>query len=202
MPQAASDLVIFAGIRAIDPARRLNGVIDVVVERGVITRVGRGAAGELAQSPQARLIAGAGRWLLPAFVDLHTHLREPGQEYKEDILTGLAAAAAGGFAHVCAMPNTRPVNDNRAITQMMIGRARDVGGHELGGQWREVAEAALLPRVHEGDGRPVVGERRGRRCERQPAPGTFAAALDRPGCGGGAARALRRAQGTQRAPAG
>ena len=79
----------------------------------------------------ARVIAGAGRWLLPAFVDLHAHLREPGQEYKEDIATGLAAAAAGGFAHVCAMPNTRPVNDTRAITEMMVARAEGVGGPEL-----------------------------------------------------------------------
>jgi dihydroorotase len=131
MPQAASDLVVFTAVRAIDPARRLDDTVDVVVERGVITRVGKGAAAELARSPQARVITGAGRWLLPAFVDLHTHLREPGQEYKEDILTGLAAAAAGGFAHVCAMPNTRPVNDTRSITQMMIGRARDVGGPRL-----------------------------------------------------------------------
>jgi dihydroorotase len=82
MPQAASDLVIFSSIRAIDPARGLDEEVDVVVERGVITRVGRGAAADLASSPLARVIAGAGRWLLPAFVDLHAHLREPGQEYK------------------------------------------------------------------------------------------------------------------------
>jgi dihydroorotase len=131
MPQAASDLVIFSAIRAVDPARGLDDEVDVVIERGVITRVGRGAAGELARSPAARVIAGAGRWLLPAFVDLHAHLREPGQEYKEDILTGLAAAAAGGFAHVCAMPNTRPVNDTRAITEMMVARADEVGGPRL-----------------------------------------------------------------------
>jgi dihydroorotase len=131
MPQAASDLVIFSAIRAVDPARRLDDVVDVVVERGVITRVGRGAASELASSPQARVIAGAGRWLVPAFVDLHAHLREPGQEYKEEILTGLSAAAAGGFAHVCAMPNTRPPNDTRAITEMMIARAKEVGGPRL-----------------------------------------------------------------------
>jgi dihydroorotase len=131
MPQAASDLVIFSSIRAIDPARGLDEEVDVVVERGVITRVGRGAAAELISSPLARVIAGAGRWLLPAFVDLHAHLREPGQEYKEDILTGLTAAAAGGFAHVCAMPNTRPINDTRAITEMMIARAEGVGGPKL-----------------------------------------------------------------------
>src|SRR3989440_29471 len=110
---------------------RLDDVVGVVVERGVITRVGRGAGAALANSPQARVVAGAGRWLLPAFIDLHTHLREPGQEYKEDILTGLSAAAAGGFAHVCVMPNTRPVNDTRAITEMMIARATGVGGPKL-----------------------------------------------------------------------
>ena len=131
MSQAASELVIFSSIRAIDPARGLDEEVDVVVERGVITRIGRGAAADLVGSPLARVIAGAGRWLLPAFVDLHAHLREPGQEYKEDILTGLGAAAAGGFAHVCAMPNTRPVNDTRAITEMMIARAERVGGPKL-----------------------------------------------------------------------
>ncbi|HEX9295585.1 MAG TPA: dihydroorotase [Polyangiaceae bacterium] len=131
MSQAASELVVFSAIRAIDPSTGLDEELDVVVERGVITRVGKGAARELLQSAQARIIQGSGRWLLPAFVDLHSHLREPGQEYKEDILTGLGAAAAGGFAHVCAMPNTKPVNDTRALTEMMIARAREVGGPRL-----------------------------------------------------------------------
>src|SRR5262245_53464127 len=131
MPQAASDLVVFTSIRALDPALGLDDDVDVVVERGVITRVGRGAAGELARSSAARVLSGAGRWLLPAFVDLHTHLREPGQEYKEDILSGLLAAAAGGFAHVCAMPNTKPVNDTRAVTEMMLRRASEYGGPRL-----------------------------------------------------------------------
>jgi dihydroorotase len=131
MPQAASELVIFTAIRAIDPARGLDAEVDVVVERGVITRIGRGAAAGLTDSEVARVIPGQGRWLVPAFVDLHAHLREPGQEYKEDILTGLQAAAAGGFAHVCVMPNTRPVNDTRAITEMMVARAARCGGPAL-----------------------------------------------------------------------
>ncbi|HEY3592438.1 MAG TPA: dihydroorotase, partial [Polyangiaceae bacterium] len=113
------------------PARGRDEEADVVVENGVITRVGRGAAGDLARSPLARVITGAHRWLVPAFVDLHTHLREPGEEYKEDIASGLAAAAAGGFARVCAMPNTKPVNDTRAITEMMVARAAQVGGAKL-----------------------------------------------------------------------
>jgi dihydroorotase len=64
-------------------------------------------------------------------VDLHAHLREPGQEYKEDIASGLAAAAAGGFTDVCAMPNTRPVNDTRAVTELLVHKARAIGGTRL-----------------------------------------------------------------------
>jgi dihydroorotase-like cyclic amidohydrolase len=102
-------VLLLTGVRAFDPGRSLDEVVDVLVEAGRITRVGRGAATEeLRRSPRARVIDGKGKLLVPAFVDLHAHLREPGQEYKEDIASGLAAAAAGGFAHVCAMPNTRP----------------------------------------------------------------------------------------------
>jgi dihydroorotase len=77
------------------------------------------------------VLDGRGKWLLPAFVDLHAHLREPGHEYKEDIASGLAAAAAGGYAHVCVMPNTQPVNDTRAVTEMMLARAAEAGGPRL-----------------------------------------------------------------------
>ena len=124
-------LLVFRGVRAIDPARSLDAVVDVVIERGRITRLGPNAAAELASSEEARVIEGRGRWLLPAFVDLHAHLREPGHEYKEDIESGLAAAAAGGFAHVCVMANTNPVNDTRAVTEMMVARARSIGGPSL-----------------------------------------------------------------------
>lgn len=124
--------LIFAGVRAVDPSRSLDALVDVVIEDGVITRVGVGAAtAEMRGSERARVIEGRGRLLLPAFVDLHAHLREPGHEYKEDIATGLAAAAAGGFAHVCVMPNTRPVNDTRSITEAMVARARSLGGAAL-----------------------------------------------------------------------
>ncbi|WP_437738499.1 dihydroorotase [Sorangium sp. So ce1335] len=125
-------LLLLVGVRAVDPAQQLDEVVDVVVEDGVITRVGRGAAtDDLRRAARAEIIQGDGLWLLPAFVDLHAHLREPGQEYKEDIASGLAAAAAGGFAHVCAMPNTRPVNDTRSITEAMVARARAIGGPAL-----------------------------------------------------------------------
>lgn len=127
-----ADLLVLRGVRAVDPAERLDAVVDVVIENGTITRIGRGAAtDELIKAERALVIDGHGLLLLPAFVDLHAHLREPGQEYKEDIASGLAAAAAGGFAHVCVMPNTKPVNDTRSITEAMIAKAREVGGPTL-----------------------------------------------------------------------
>ncbi len=124
-------LVVFRGVRALDPARGLDAIVDVVVEDGAITRLGPSAGDEPARAERARIIEGKGRWLLPAFVDLHAHFREPGHEYKEDITSGLRAAARGGYAHVCAMPNTRPVNDNRAVTEMMLSRAAAQRGPRL-----------------------------------------------------------------------
>jgi dihydroorotase len=123
-------MLVFRGARVIDPAGGLDEVADVVVEQGRIARVGRDAGQQLA-GEKVRVIDAAGLWLAPGFIDLHVHFREPGQEYKEDIASGLLAAAAGGFTAVCPMPNTRPVNDNRAITEMMVARARDVRGPRL-----------------------------------------------------------------------
>ncbi|MBW2453159.1 MAG: dihydroorotase [Deltaproteobacteria bacterium] len=126
------DIVVLTSIRAVDPAEQLDGTVDIVIEQGRITRVGEGAATpDLQGSDQVLVIDGKGLWALPAFVDLHVHFREPGHEYKEDIASGLAAAAAGGFGHVCPMPNTMPVNDTRGITEAMVARARHVGGPQL-----------------------------------------------------------------------
>src|SRR5262245_38357613 len=147
------ELLVITGVRAVDPARALDATVDVVVEGGTIARLGEAAATEeIRRAERARLIDGRGLLLLPAFVDLHAHLREPGHEYKEDIASGLAAAAAGGFAHVCAMPNTRPVNDTRAVTEAMIARARELRGpmlHPIGAitkgqQGKELTEMADL----------------------------------------------------------
>jgi dihydroorotase len=149
---AATELVIVKNVRAIDPARGLDAVVDVILEQGRIQRVGPGVADAAGKAERARVIDGTGRWLLPAFVDMHAHFREPGQEYKEDITTGLSAAAAGGFAHVCAMPNTKPVNDTRAVTEMMLYRASTIVGPKLhpigaitmGQQGKELTEMADL----------------------------------------------------------
>jgi len=130
-PFSALPLLVFEGVRAVDPSIGLDEVVDVVVENGTITRVGAGAAASLRGVEGARVVAGSGKWLLPAFTDLHAHLRDPGQEYKEDVFSGLDAAAAGGYAHVCVMANTRPVNDTRAITEAMLARAASHGGPRL-----------------------------------------------------------------------
>ncbi len=96
---------------------------DVLIEDGRIVRIGKIRA---SQTKGARVIDADGLTLLPAFVDMHVHLREPGLEYKEDIATGSAAAVAGGFGAVCCMPNTDPVTDNAYIVRYIVDRAREV----------------------------------------------------------------------------
>ena len=114
------------------PARSDAGPeVDVVVERGIVTRVGRDAGAEFTSSDQVAIIERPGAWLLPGLIDMHAHVREPGQEYKEDVASALRAAAAGGFVDICAMPNTRPVNDTRVITEMLVAKARALGGTRL-----------------------------------------------------------------------
>ncbi len=115
-------MLVLRNGRVLDPSRGLDEEADVVIEDGRIARVGRGAGeGLTGERVEVRDVKGC--WVVPGLVDLHVHFREPGQEYKEDITSGLRAAAAGGFTQVCAMPNTKPVNDNRAITEAMVARA-------------------------------------------------------------------------------
>ncbi len=124
-------LIVLRDGRVLDPSKGLDEVADVVIESGRIRDVGHGAGASYRPAENVRIIDAAGRWVCPGFIDLHVHLREPGEEYKEDIASGLDAAAAGGFTAVCPMPNTKPVNDTRAITEMMIARAEEHGGTRL-----------------------------------------------------------------------
>jgi dihydroorotase len=118
-------------VRAIDPAGALDAEVDVVVEEGRVTRVGKDAAASLPASDRVRVVERPGAWLLPGLIDLHAHVREPGAEGKEDVASGLRAAAAGGFVDVCCMPNTRPVNDSRVVTEMLGAKARALGSVRL-----------------------------------------------------------------------
>jgi dihydroorotase len=114
--------ICLRGGRVIDPSRGMDAEADVLLANGVVAQIGKGIA-----EGAARVIDVRGQWVVPGLIDIHTHLREPGQEYKEDIATGARAAAAGGYTAVCAMPNTVPPNDTRAVTELMVRRAAEVG---------------------------------------------------------------------------
>lgn len=117
----AGDLVLRGG-RVFDPAapRPVDMSADLRIHGGRIVEIGRGLVA-------TRIIDVRDLWVVPGLVDLHVHLREPGHEYKEDIETGTRAAAAGGFTTICCMPNTKPVNDQRAVTELIVRRAQEVG---------------------------------------------------------------------------
>ena len=105
--------------RVLDPSDGTDAVLDLLLVDGRIAEHGPRLDVE-----DAEVIDASGCWVAPGFVDLHTHLREPGQEYKEDIATGGRSAAAGGFTGIACMANTHPVNDDPATTDFILDRAR------------------------------------------------------------------------------
>jgi dihydroorotase len=115
--------ILIKGGRVVDPATGRDGNFDVRIRHGRIHAV------ESALQPEEgeQVIDAKGCWVTAGWIDLHAHLREPGQEHKETIETGSQSAVAGGFTTVLAMANTKPVNDSPAVTKMMIDRAREVG---------------------------------------------------------------------------
>jgi len=119
----SSEVLFIEGGRVIDPANGVDGVRTVVIRDGKIAEI----AERVERPRDARAIDARGRWVTPGFVDLHVHLREPGQEYKETVETGARAAVAGGFTSVLAMPNTKPVNDTASVTELVLARAAAAG---------------------------------------------------------------------------
>jgi dihydroorotase len=148
----------------IDPSQGLNAGKNLLIERGRI--VGFASYGESAPE-DAEVFDVTGLIVAPGFIDMHVHLREPGQEYKETIATGAAAAVAGGFTSVCAMPNTDPVNDNAAVTRFIIEQAErarlanvfPIGAITKGSKGQELAEMGEMKRAGivavSDDGKPV-----------------------------------------------
>ena len=113
--------------RVVDPSQGLDEGMDLLIEDGFVA-----ALGDRIEAPaDAEILDAANLVVAPGFIDLHTHLREPGFEYKETIATGLRAAAAGGYTAVCAMADTEPVNDDRAVTRFIRERAEEAGGSRL-----------------------------------------------------------------------
>ncbi len=113
--------LLITNARVIDPSQELDGKLDLLIEDGLIARVDKHIKASV------ETIDGDGLTLVPGLIDLHTHLREPGQEHKETIATGTRAAVAGGYTAVCAMANTLPPNDERAVTEMIIAESRRNG---------------------------------------------------------------------------
>jgi dihydroorotase len=156
--------LLIANGYVIDPAQQMNAGRNVLIDEGrVVGLLDRSEA-----APEdAHVLDATGLIVAPGFIDLHTHLREPGQEYKETIATGAAAAVAGGWASVCAMPNTDPINDNPAVTRFIIeqGQAANlanvfpIGAVTKGSGGKELAEMGEMKNAGivavSDDGRPV-----------------------------------------------
>jgi dihydroorotase len=162
--------------RIIDPSQGMDGYGDLIVEDGLIAEVCiKGAetpkkkqSASAANTGGERIIDARGMLVIPGLVDMHTHLREPGFEYKETIKTGTMAGIRGGFTSLCPMPNTNPVNDNPTVAAFVIKKAMaegycsvfPIGAITKGQHGQELAEMGLMQEIgcvaYSDDGRPVM----------------------------------------------
>jgi dihydroorotase len=163
--RAPAELLI-SGAQVLDPRAGIDAAMDVLIREGEIAELG--APGSIRAPERAVAVQGSGKHLFPAFVDPHVHLRTPGQEYKENIETGTAAAAAGGFCQVIAMPNTAPTVDQVPVLRSLVDTAHQqarvptgflaaitigLAGHELT-EMAALADAGALGFTD--DGKPVT----------------------------------------------
>ncbi len=158
--------ILLKNARVIDPASSLDDQADVLIEDGKIAGVFR--HGQKESTPGGTEVFDlTGKWVVPGLIDMHVHLREPGEEYKETIATGTLAAAAGGFTAVACMPNTIPVNDSQAVTSLILEKARNaharvypVGSISKDSKGEILAEFGEMRRAGvvaiSDDGRPVA----------------------------------------------
>src|SRR3954462_9850081 len=155
---------LLKGGRVIDPANGRDGVFDLLIDGPRIIRVGRDLPADGARVGDVP----SGLVIVPGLIDMHVHLREPGQEHKETVASGTAAAVAGGFTAVACMPNTTPVNDNAGVTGYILAKAAaanlapvyPIGAVSLGQKGETLADIAELKQAGcvalTDDGRPVA----------------------------------------------
>jgi dihydroorotase len=155
---------LLKGGRVVDPANGIDGVHDVLIDGDRIARVGR----DLPVDGASVVEIPSGFVVCPGFIDMHVHLREPGQEHKETVATGVASAVAGGFTAVACMPNTVPVNDNANVTSLILAKAAEaslarvypIGAVSKGSKGELLADIAELKQAGcvaiTDDGHPVA----------------------------------------------
>jgi dihydroorotase len=159
-------MILIRDGRVIDPASGLDNVQDILLDGAAIEHTGPSIS-----APDAEILDARDMIVAPGFIDLHCHLREPGQEISETIETGTRAAARGGFTAVCCMPNTQPVNDNASVTRAIVERAAagasvrvwPIGAVSVGSKGEALAEIAAMQDAGivavSDDGRPVATAR-------------------------------------------
>jgi dihydroorotase len=152
--------------RVLDPASKTDAVRDILLDGEIIAEIA--APGKISRANGAELFDATGLIVAPGFIDMHVHLREPGQENSETIETGTKAAARGGFTAVCCMPNTRPVNDNASITRFIVDRAKvhgyvrvwPIGAASIGSKGEDISEIAAMRDAGivavSDDGKPIA----------------------------------------------
>ena len=167
---------LIRGGRLIDPRNQVDDLMDIYIQQGKVIDLQPVPAKRASKSsPDYRVIPAEGMVITPGLIDMHTHLREPGFEYKETILTGTRAAVAGGFSAVVCMANTQPVNDNQSVTDYILQKAKEarlarvfpVGAVSAGLKGEVLAEYGELKMAGvialSDDGRPVVNSQMMRR---------------------------------------
>lgn len=160
--------ILIKGGRLIDPANDIDGLHDLLIEKGKVKQVAEPGQIPDAEADGGQIIDASDLVVTPGFLDMHVHFREPGFEYKETIQTGCQSAVAGGFTGVGVMPNTNPVNDNRSVTELMLRQSKVSGSACVypipavsrglkGEQLTDMAELAAAGAIgFSDDGRPVM----------------------------------------------
>jgi dihydroorotase len=152
--------------RVLDPASKTDAAMDVLLDGEKIREFA--PAGKIAPPQDVEIFDATGLIVAPGFIDIHAHLREPGQESSETIESGTRAAARGGFTAVCCMPNTKPVNDNASVTRFIVDRAKahgslrvwPIGAASVGSKGEAIAEIAAMKEAGivavSDDGKPIA----------------------------------------------